>query len=367
MKKYVWQVLSLLCACSVLVGCSDAGRAYDQGMEAFCSGDYQSAGDHLKKALEKNKERAEYYIGYGMVLNEQGRYKEAIRQFERAYQDTDNSIARVNNKQLYYGEAISYYHLRDHEKGLELCDQALELPEPSSLDGRILCSKAVMLEEMGDQERALECYRKVIKEDPQNWQAYYRLGAICQREGDEDAAGQARKSLEKALEDGTAQAAYYLGILAADVGDTAKAEEYLESYVSGGEGDFLSSAYRGLAYCALQKEDHQSAERYLESGRGSAAGAEEQAIWREQIILLEKQGKYRKARRTVREYLQKYPDDREMKKELRFLRTRSGTAKGRLPVISTAEPESMGYLADQDISAGLGASEAPAETAYAAE
>lgn len=37
------------------------------------AGDYEDAGTFFKKAIKENDERAEYYIAYGMYLNEPGR------------------------------------------------------------------------------------------------------------------------------------------------------------------------------------------------------------------------------------------------------------------------------------------------------
>ena len=61
------------------------------------AGKYEDAGKYLQKAIKENGDRAEYYIAYGMYLNEQGEYDEALKQFKNAYQDTKNTIANVNN------------------------------------------------------------------------------------------------------------------------------------------------------------------------------------------------------------------------------------------------------------------------------
>ena len=41
-----------------------------------------------------------------------------------------------------------------------------------------------------------------------------------------------------------------------------------------------------------------------------------------QVILYEKTGNYKDALKCAREYVKTYPDDKEMKKEVRFIKTR---------------------------------------------
>lgn len=340
MKRQVLFLAAALSSSLLLGGCGAADQAYDRGMEAAASGDYQKAEEYLKKALKKNQERAEYYIGYGVILNEQGRYEEALEQFEQAHQDTKNSIANANNKQIYYGEAVSYYHLGDYEKGLELCGEALEFSEPSSIDSRIYCSRGALQEALGDQEAALESYQKVIELDAENWQAYYRMSAIYQAQGDEDAVSQTQSFLETAVQDGVTEALYYLGMIALEQGNTKQAKKYLKEYVSQNEGDYLVAAYNELAGCAIQEEDLELAREYLEAGMSEAGSEEAKQLWRNQIILLERQGEFGQARQVAEEYLQEYPEDQEIERELRFLRTRNKKAKGMQPVTATAEPES---------------------------
>lgn len=337
MKRQISFIAALIGCIFVLGGCGAAGEAYDKGMAAFASGDYEKAEEYLKKALDENKERAEYYIGYGMVLNEQGRYEEALKEFDKAYQDTRTSIADANNKQIYYGKAIASYYLQDYEKGLEFCDEALELKEPSSIDSRILCSKGAILEAVGDIDEALACYQKVIDKVSDNWQAYYRLSAIYQEQGDEDAAGQAQGFLEKALKDNVAEAEYYLGMLAAGRQDADEAQEYLNAYVSRKGADFAVDAYHQLISYAVSVGDYEKAREYLEHAQDLADEEGQSRLWYDQIILLEKQGEYGEARRIAQEYLQEYPEDAGMSRELKFLRTRDKTAKGKIPVASSTE------------------------------
>ncbi len=328
MKKQVW-LTAMVLGCSVLMaGCGAADRSYQKGIQAMQSGNYEDAGRYLQKAVKENSERAEYYIAYGMYLNEQGEYKNALKQFKKAYQDTENTIANVNNKQVYLGQAIAYARLREYDKALELCDKALKLKNTPSLNNRIWCSKGVVLEAIGEQEEALKAYRKAADENKENWQAYYRLTAIYQEIGDADAAGQAQDFLDTAYQKGDTEATYYLGLLYTSAGDNEKGKKYLTKFVSKGHGECLQNAYNCLAAMAIGEEDYNAAQEYLSKARASAKGEAAQTLSKNQMILMERQGMFGEALTIAQDYLKQYPDDQAMKREFRFLKTRNAVALG---------------------------------------
>ena len=139
------------------------------------SGQYKDSLVHFVNALEENSEKAEYYIAYGMALNSTGSYKEAIKEFSRAYQDTDNKISRQNNKRLYMGQAVSYYNMGNTKEALEACDKALGFGKEPDIDIRIKNIKAMVNILAGNTDEALGIYNDIIEED--NTQAgTYKIG-----------------------------------------------------------------------------------------------------------------------------------------------------------------------------------------------
>lgn len=328
MRKQTW-LAAVILSCGVLMaGCGSGNRSYQKGIKAMQAGDYEDAGTFFKKAIKENDERAEYYIAYGMYLNEQGEYEEAVKQFERAYQDTENTIANVNNKQVYLGEAIAYTHLQKYEKALSLCKRALKLTNTASLDNRIWCSEGVVLEALNRPDEALTAYRNAVKGNKENWQAYFRMGVIYQNNGDSDAAGQAQEYLLSASQKGDREAGYYLGMLYLEQQDKVKAKKYLEKYIKNGSGEYLLNAYNSLATLAIEQEDYSQADEYLSKARRAAKGAAAKQLWKNQMLLMERQGLFGEALSIAQEYLKQYPDDQAMKKECRFLKTRNEVAKG---------------------------------------
>lgn len=111
-KKYILKQIAIICTAAFLfTGCGKADKSYDKGMEYIESEDYGKALKCFEEAISENADKAEYYIGAGMAYNYLGRYDEAVEKFSHAFQESENTISNTNNKQLYYGDAISKYGL----------------------------------------------------------------------------------------------------------------------------------------------------------------------------------------------------------------------------------------------------------------
>lgn len=177
-----------ICAGMLLSGCGKADKYYEQGVKQAQEENYVQAAQSMQKAISRNDEKAEYYISYGMILNSLGEYDKALAQYSKAYQDTKNSIANTNNKQIYYGQAMAYYNRAEYDKSLECLENAQKLPNPAEIDGDILCLQGLVYEARGEQDTALEAYSGAIKKDAKNWDAYLKRGALEEKLGENDLA-----------------------------------------------------------------------------------------------------------------------------------------------------------------------------------
>ena len=116
-------MLSSFGACSL-----DPGQEYyEDGIKAYYSGDYRQAAKDFYEALEKNSDRAEYYLYYGFALIELERYDEAAKNFESVILDKEFQNVQENNKKAYRGAGIAYYLAGDEEQALSCFYAALNI------------------------------------------------------------------------------------------------------------------------------------------------------------------------------------------------------------------------------------------------
>lgn len=136
MQKKIYKTISVaLCiALTMLSSCGlDYGRKdYARAVAAYERGEYETASAYFQKALEKNEDKAEYYLYNGFNLLELQEYKKAAESFEKVILDKDFTFAKENNKRAYRGMGIAFYLSKDYEKAAESFWNALaitELPE----------------------------------------------------------------------------------------------------------------------------------------------------------------------------------------------------------------------------------------------
>ncbi len=128
---------------------------------------------------------------------------------------------------------------------------------------------------LNDSKKALSAYRKAIKQEPSNTDAWIRLGRVLYWQGNYDTARQAyEKVLKLAADNKVLQAVGYgnLGTIYKVCGELDKAEEfYLKSFkingVLGRQADMaLAYGNLGVIYC-IRGEYGKAEEQYLKSLR----------------------------------------------------------------------------------------------------
>ncbi len=390
LKKLKIRCAAAVAACAFFLcagGCGKADGLYDDGNKFMDEENYKKAAACFKDAIGQNPENAEYYIAYGMALNGLGRYDEAVKSFDAAYQDVENAISKENNKKMYFGKAAAYYGLSEYDKALEACDAALAIDDAKHLDDGLNRMKAVICRITGDFDSAVGIYGKLIEKndddvdshiargeiyeqnsdyekakndylaavkiDEKNCDAYFLLYEVYKKQGDEkNADGVLNKILEiksadamqkgrayyykgdyenalaqldKSYEDGEADALYYSGLVEMAEKDFSAALEKFKNYTGSGT-KLLSDTYNQMAGCCIELGDFDAAMKWIEEGLGARTSPDaERALMKNKVVLYERMGRYRNARRDARSYIKKFPDDDEMKKELAFINSRVKT------------------------------------------
>lgn len=253
MRVKKWALMGILCGTMVLLaGCGKAQKAYKQAVALAENGSYEKAAASFKEAIAENKDKAEYYIDYGMTLNHLGSYKKAIKQFEKAYQKVDNKISRQNNKRLYYGEALAYYGIHEYDKAKKQCDKALEISESKVLNGDIYATLAMAQWASGDSLGALGALDQLIKENAKDADGLVLRGQIKQSMGKYDSA--AEDFLKAISVDEKCYEAYFgCYNVYNDAGRESDAKDVFEKLVSIHGADAEAKTQIGRAYICLDK------------------------------------------------------------------------------------------------------------------
>ncbi len=158
------------------------------GNEYFKIGDYKKAEEEYRQALKQDPKSATAKNNLGVILNEQGRYDEAIAILQEAVSaDPKNSIAR-------YVLAMALTHKGDFDGAMAQAREAtdLDLKEPQAYKalGDAACGK-------GDVKSAVEAYRSATIVDPTNDANHHRLVEVLGQADDiEGQILEENKSLE---------------------------------------------------------------------------------------------------------------------------------------------------------------------------
>lgn len=263
--KQGFAVMALLFAVMLYTsGCGKADQAYGKAMKLAEEGKYEEAAESFEDAIQKNGDKAEYYIGYGMTLNFLGDYKKAVKQFEKAYQEMDNKISRKNNKQLYYGEALAYYGMHKYDKALECCQNSLEIKGQPEIDRSVYSAMAVLYWSSGNTSEALDSLDKLLKSDKKDVDGYLQRGQLYQNLEEPE---KALKDYSEALQlDKNCYDAYFGMYEAYDAsGQVDAARESLEMLTGIQAKSPEQKMQVGRAYQVLGEEDQ--AVSYLEDAQ----------------------------------------------------------------------------------------------------
>lgn len=188
MKVNLRCAVFLIIVITLLSGCSgkSAGNYYQEGLKYFNSGNYEEAQTYLAKAIEKNAERAEYYIDYGMTLIMLGQNEEAIQYFDKAILEKNNMIVNKNNKLAYRGKGIAYFKAYNYTNAIEQLDKALSIDELSDLNLDILYYKGNSQEKAGLYEEAAATFTAILAEKPSDADTFYRRALVYRKLGNYD-------------------------------------------------------------------------------------------------------------------------------------------------------------------------------------
>ncbi len=368
-------------------GCSlkTAGGYYSDALSYYEDKNYTLAAQNFELAIERNPERAEFYIDYGLMKIETGDYEDALATFDKAILNKDIKMVQENNKRAYRGRGIAYFYMLEYERALEEFNLALEIDELSSLNLDILSYKGSVCEKLGLWKEAVSAYDEILRNadgnadiytarayaylniggiqmsrddydralalEPDNINIYLGKYALMKLQNDEIGAAavlsqaerlpvetaedrllyakiqyyqkdeSAKELLLDAAEEGSTLAYFYLGEIVREEGDYEQALTYYNAYLESGNIE-SSALYNQMAVCSMETGDYDRALSYIQQGLLVSTPEQAKTLRHNEVAVYEKQGDFAAAYEKAGEFLEDYPEDERMLREYEFLSTR---------------------------------------------
>lgn len=292
------QALRLVAACLVIAALvvtvfsvknyNSGSRHDNKGMNAYESGDYNTAVNEFKEAISYDGSNADYYIHLGMAYVEQKSYDEALGYFNQAEgcAENDDQKALLNR-----GRGIACLYQGDYQTAIKWFGDALNISSQSN-DIRIdtLYYKAEAEQKSGDYQAAVQSYGQIIdlkddagtrmlrgmaymqlqdyasaekdlyaaiKQSRKSYAVYRTLYSALEAQGKDD---EAKQVLNDALQlSGSSGEDYYnRGMIYVDLQDYTNATDMLnKSYDKG-----YKAALLGLGELSYTQQDYDTALTY---------------------------------------------------------------------------------------------------------
>ena len=131
------------------------------------------------------QQSAEDYIKAGIEFHDQGKYKQAIVQYEKALE------VEPNNSMAFYEIAFSYYAQENYTKAIEHCDKVLGINKGSLFSATIL--KASAINANGNIKGSINLVENARKQFGNHYQLMYNLAVDYTTIGELDKAEQSLK------------------------------------------------------------------------------------------------------------------------------------------------------------------------------
>ncbi|MDE6851980.1 MAG: tetratricopeptide repeat protein [Lachnospiraceae bacterium] len=327
------------------------------GMTLNHLGDYKKAVKQFEKAYQEmdnkisRKNNKQLYYGEALAYYGMYQYDKAL---ERCQDALDVEGQPEIDSNVYATMAVVQWASGNSEEAVASLDKLLE-DDKKDVNGYL--QRGQLYLHMGEPETALQDFSQALQLDKDCYDAYFGMYDAYMASGQVDAAReslemltgiraksaeqkmqvgrayqvleeeeQAIRYLEDAQKDKCVEAEYYLGMVQMAKQDYDTAIGYFESYIKDAAAVQIPEVYNQLAGALIETKEYDRAEEYLEEGLALGMSSAYQSLSRNQVILLEKQQKYSKAKKAANAYLKAYPADEAMIKELEFIKTRIRTA-----------------------------------------
>lgn len=171
-------IVSLL----VLGAAGPAEAGWDEGVEAFQSGNYSAAAKEFQAVVEASPDYANGYFMLGQALAQLNRDQDALNAFRKAYDLNPNSL------QFQFALANAYLTSKRYGDAAQLYARIDASSLPSNLRSAYQKNKAIALEKSGRGDEAMAALRDSARSAPNDAGAQYAYGVAAYNAGETAAA-----------------------------------------------------------------------------------------------------------------------------------------------------------------------------------
>lgn len=294
---------------------------------------------------EREEEQRELRLK-GITLMENGKYEEALEEFQGALDLSLGNVGETEMDICFY-KAEAQYMLGDIEGAMATYTAIIDFNESAKayfLRGNLYYS-------LSDEENALKDYSAAIEKEKKNYELYIGVYEALNAHGKEKEAQDylnqalelkgnsaydkmqkgrinyllgenetALSLLEEAAKGKEKQAFYYLAEIYSLMGDEASAKSNMNAYMESGVAD--SYSLFTIANDELAKGNYDMVIECLTAALNLEKVPNKQIIIKTLAIAYENKQDFASALELMTKYVEDYPDDEDAKRELTFLETR---------------------------------------------
>lgn len=339
-------ILLLSAGIFLFSGCGgEKQKIYEQAEIDLENGSYQQALENFEASILNEVKLPYSYRGAAVANLKMGNYEAAIDYFTQAL--SHPKTGKVLKKDILSYRATAELKLGQYDNAMLDC-QAIAQEYEMDADTYFLTG-AVALEMDGygeaetnfeksyerdsTYERAIQIYQIYVDKDMEadgtgyletalqmpakSAQEYCERGRVYFYMEDYN---NAISELNTAVEKGNVEALAFLGMVYFEQGDITSARDAYQRYIAGTENN--SKGYNGLAVCDIEEGDYSSALSNIQAGLPMASIDELESLLYNEIVVYEKQLDFETALVKAKEYLELYPGDPDIEKEVIFLESR---------------------------------------------
>ena len=280
-------------------------------------------------------------------------YDAAVENFQKALDESKGKIGDIELDICYY-KALAQFKNGDTKDAIETYDSLIQYDDENS-DVYFLRGCAYLQDGQG--KKCVSDYNQAVKLDPDNYNLYIEIyenlnafeyedkgkeylkaGLEQKASKGEEYCGQgyiyllledyenADKMLSKAVEKGYDKAMMYQAQLLKAQGDSKKAHEVYEEYISKYPEDI--DALNEIGVLEMNAGDYENALEAFEKAAALDPDGESQTLRLNRIYAYEYSGDFEKAYTLMKDYMKDYPRDKAAQREYEFLKTRIADQNG---------------------------------------